>query len=87
MPDDSGNYRCFLLRLRRLDNAGRPVWRYSLESPGGESHVFSRLADLSDFLGTLVADDGAQTWGAMPPATASGRKGVTGQNEHEAETD
>jgi len=45
------NYHAYLLRLRRVDNAGRPVWRFSLEQPGrGERHSFDRLIEVFDYL-------------------------------------
>jgi hypothetical protein len=44
-------YQSFLLRLRRVNNAGRPVWRFSLESAGSpENHQFQNLDELYAFL-------------------------------------
>ena len=34
------NYLSYLLRLRRVDNAGRSVWRASLEAPGSENQIY-----------------------------------------------
>jgi hypothetical protein len=46
------DYQAYLLRLRRLDNDGQPVWRISLESPGsgGEHWAFANLEALVTFL-------------------------------------
>lgn len=51
MKPDTVNYQAYLLRLRRVDNAGQPVWRFSLERPGsGEPRNFDRLVEVFDFL-------------------------------------
>ena len=34
------SYLSYLLRLRRVDNAGRTVWRASLEAPGSETQIY-----------------------------------------------
>ena len=72
MPEDNSHYTCYLLRLRRMDNAGQPVWRFTLESPGGGSpQVFSSLDELLAFLQTLTA--GADRPGAQPITTGDRR--------------
>ena len=44
-------YQSFLLRLRRVDNAGRPVWRFTVECTGSpEDHHFQNLDGLCAFL-------------------------------------
>ena len=58
-PNDA-NYHAYLLRLRRVDNAGQPVWRFSLERPGqGERHNFDQLIDVLNFLQQQMQIDGA----------------------------
>jgi hypothetical protein len=51
------DYQAFLLRLRRLDNDGQPVWRISLESPGSASEhwAFANLEALVTFLTERMA--------------------------------
>ena len=45
------NYLSYLLRLRRVDNAGRSVWRASLEAPGSERQIyFDNLEALCTYL-------------------------------------
>ena len=45
------NYLSYLIRLRRVDNAGRPVWRASLEVPGSETQIyFDNLEALCTYL-------------------------------------
>ena len=45
------SYLSFLLRLRRVDNAGKPVWRISAEVPGcPENRHFKSLEDLCIYL-------------------------------------
>jgi hypothetical protein len=56
MPKDYPPYQSYLLRLRRMDNAGQPVWRFSLESPGGAPQPFATLDDVMAFLRALTAD-------------------------------
>lgn len=55
MNDMPTTYQAFLLRLRRADNAGRPVWRISLERPGqaGLLH-FDSLSALCTYLRTQI---------------------------------
>ncbi len=51
MKTNDFNYHAYLLRLRRVENAGQPVWRFSLERPGrGERQLFDRLGDVFDYL-------------------------------------
>lgn len=51
MSHSTGSYLSFLLRLRRVDNGGRPLWHLSLEAPGAaRAHHFASVADLLDFL-------------------------------------
>jgi hypothetical protein len=70
-PNDL-NYHAYLLRLRRVENAGQPVWRFSLEQPGrGERQQFDRLGDVFDYLRQQmrrdeVAPDEAATLSASP---------------------
>ena len=33
------NYRSYLIRLWRMDNAGQPVWRAALQEPGSETQI------------------------------------------------
>jgi hypothetical protein len=48
--------KSFLLRLWHADNAGDPVWRFSLEAPGsGEQLRFLNLADLVEFIQTQIS--------------------------------
>jgi hypothetical protein len=60
-PNDL-NYHAYLLRLRRVENAGQPVWRFSLERPGrGERQQFVRLGDVFEYLQQQMAlDEAAQ---------------------------
>ncbi len=49
----------YLLRLRRVDNGGLPVWLFALESPDGRSrHWFSDLAALMAFLALITTGAG-----------------------------
>jgi hypothetical protein len=44
-------YRSFLLRLWRVDTAGKRAWRFSLENSGtGERRGFANLGELLAFL-------------------------------------
>jgi hypothetical protein len=59
VPKRKTDYQSYLLRLRRVDNAGQPVWRFSLESPGShERRVFGSLEELFAFLETQIMDVG-----------------------------
>ena len=62
MKPNEINYQAYLLRLRRVDNAGQPVWRFSLEQPGrGERRQFDRLAEVFEFLQQqMQIDEAAQ---------------------------
>ena len=52
------NYQAYLLRLRRVENAGQPVWRFSLEQPGrGDRQQFDRLGDVFEYLQQQMALD------------------------------
>ncbi|MFZ1757467.1 MAG: hypothetical protein WAU10_27210 [Caldilineaceae bacterium] len=43
--------RAYLLRLRRADNSGQPLWFFSLESTDGRTrHEFRGLPALMEFL-------------------------------------
>jgi hypothetical protein len=64
-PNDL-NYHAYLLRLRRVENAGQPVWRFSLERPGRvERHHFDQLIEVVAYLqqqmrrDELAADEAA----------------------------
>ena len=37
MSSNDLNYHAYLLRLRRVENAGQPVWRFSLEQPAADA--------------------------------------------------
>jgi hypothetical protein len=53
MPQKKTDYLSYLIRLRRVDNGGHPLWRITLEAPGGaERHTanFGNLEALVDFL-------------------------------------
>ena len=51
MTDSPPTYHAFLLRLRWADNAGRPVWRISLERPGQSGQMqFESLSALCTYL-------------------------------------
>ena len=51
MAKKSRRYQSFLLRLWQSDEAGRLVWRASLESAdGGQRHGFSNLPGLFAYL-------------------------------------
>jgi hypothetical protein len=62
MKSNDLSYQAYLLRLRRVENAGRPVWRFSLERPGrGERQLFDRLGDVFEYLQQQIeVDDAAQ---------------------------
>ncbi len=47
----SGKYVSFLLRMWRVEEAGRQVWRASLENPStGEQKFFASLPSLFSFI-------------------------------------
>lgn len=51
MPGKPTTYASYLLRLWQADEAGRHIWRASLESTGtGERSNFANLEALLDFL-------------------------------------
>ena len=51
MNKRQASYLSYLLRLRRVDNAGRPVWRASLEAAGSEAQIyFDNLEALCAYL-------------------------------------
>lgn len=51
MSDHVSNYLSYLLRLWRVDEDGRQVWRASLEDPRtGERRGFTSLGQLMEFL-------------------------------------
>ncbi len=48
-------YLSYLLRLWRVNNAGQPVCRASLEAPGSQTQIhFESLAALCDYLATEI---------------------------------
>ena len=62
MNSNDLNYHAYLLRLRRVENAGQPVWRFSLEQPGrGERQPFDRLSDVFDYLRQQMRRDDVAT--------------------------
>jgi hypothetical protein len=62
MKPNDVNYQVYLLRLRRANNAGQPVWRFSLERPGhGERRNFDQLAEVFGFLQQQMQIDEAAT--------------------------
>ena len=51
MPEEPQAYQSYLLRLWRISNQGKAVWRASLESAQtGERRTFADLASLVAFL-------------------------------------
>lgn len=55
MNDTPITYQAYLLRLRRADNAGCPVWRISLERPGQAGQLqFESLSALCAYLATQM---------------------------------
>ncbi len=55
MPETQVNYTSYLLRLWRVNNSGRPVWRASLENTRtGERHGFADPASLFAFLNQVT---------------------------------
>lgn len=57
MASDRSRYQAFLLRLWVADNGGRPVWRLSLEEPGGSNRrLFHSVAELDTFLLALMSE-------------------------------
>ena len=51
MDKSSPTYHSYLLRLWRVDNAGQPVWRVSLEAPGSRAQLhFESLSALCVYL-------------------------------------
>ena len=53
MSNSQTRYQAFLLRVRRTDNLGCPVWRISLERPGRPGQV--QLESLSALCAYLEA--------------------------------
>ena len=67
----SAFYHAFLLRLRRVNNAGRPVWRFSVEAPGGpENRHFQNLDELCAFLQECIRE--AEELERRPPILPGG---------------
>jgi hypothetical protein len=57
-------YYAYLLRLRWVENAGRPVWRISLEAPGSQDPVrFDSLAAMCAYLAEQLGPDQAADQG------------------------
>jgi hypothetical protein len=55
MDKPQATYRSYLLRLRQVNNAGRPTWRVSLESPGSRTQIhFDTLAALCAYLASQM---------------------------------
>jgi hypothetical protein len=51
MDREGGDYASYLLRLRKSDQDGRPVWRASLESTAdGQRTDFASVEELVAFL-------------------------------------
>jgi hypothetical protein len=51
MSHPPANYRSYLIRFWRMDNAGQPVWRVGVEEPGSPLPLyFESLAALCTFL-------------------------------------
>ena len=68
MNKTQSNYLSYLLRLRRADNKGRPIWRISLEVPGSETQTyFDNLEALCAYLAGQV-QLGDEKGGAMDEA-------------------
>ena len=71
----SRRYQSFLLRLWQSDEAGRLVWRASLESAdGGQRHGFSNLHGLFAYLEAVCQ--------AMEQHRETGSSPTTGQDEN-----
>ena len=50
-PKKRLTYYSYLLRLRWVENAGRPTWRISLEEPGSQTQIqFVSLAAVCAYL-------------------------------------
>jgi hypothetical protein len=65
MMAERPGYLAYLLRLWRVNDDGKPVWRASLESPHtGERHGFANLERLFAFLEEKTEDC---TGGEEPP--------------------
>jgi hypothetical protein len=57
MTTEQPGYLAYLLRLWRVNDDGKPVWRASLESPHtGERHGFANLELLFAFLEEKTAE-------------------------------
>lgn len=54
MSQKKSDYLSYLIRLRRVDNDGHPLWRITLEIPGGarDTASFGNLEAVVDFLRT-----------------------------------
>jgi hypothetical protein len=53
----STDYFAYLLRLRRVDNAGHPQWVITLHEPGRDrEHHFADLIALINFLNETMVD-------------------------------
>jgi hypothetical protein len=51
MSEEENDYAAYLLRLRRSDQAGQPIWRASLENPRDARRLdFANLDALIAFL-------------------------------------
>jgi hypothetical protein len=51
MNKERSTYQSYLVRFWRMDNAGKPVWRASLQEPGSATQLyFASLADLCLYL-------------------------------------
>ena len=75
MAKKSRRYQSFLLRLWQSDEAGRLVWRASLESAdGGQRHGFSNLPGLFAYLEAACE--------ALEQRRDTGPSPMTGQDEN-----
>jgi hypothetical protein len=60
-------YRSYLLRLRRVDDAGRQTWRASLEAPGSGNQIyFENLEALCAYLATQMRPTEGRVDGQEP---------------------
>jgi hypothetical protein len=64
------NYRSYLIRFWRMDNAGQPVWRAGVQEPGSEQQLyFEHFADLCAFLATQLGIGEAEITASNEPAS------------------
>lgn len=69
-------YLAYLLRLRRVYDAGQPVCRISLETPGGDPPLqFENLPALYEYLAAqirVIAENGGDVDGMSRPPQGPG---------------